>query len=72
MVNKSIHNHPLEDLIKEKHRMGVTLIGVGNARLTLEISHEGVDLVALPECSFDVHPHDRPCWTPKLTPRECP
>ena len=27
MVNKSIHNHPLEDLIKEKHRMVATLVG---------------------------------------------
>jgi hypothetical protein len=27
MVRKSIHNHPLEDLIKEKHRMVATFIG---------------------------------------------
>jgi hypothetical protein len=32
VIDKRIHNHPLEDLIKEKHRMGVTLIGVGSAR----------------------------------------
>jgi len=32
MINKSIHNHPLEDLMKEKHRMDVTLIGVGSTR----------------------------------------
>ena len=39
--------------------------------MTLEISHEGVDLVALPECSFDVRPHDPLFWTPKLILREC-
>jgi hypothetical protein len=32
VINKSFHNHPLEDLIKEKHRMGVTLIGVGRRK----------------------------------------
>jgi len=32
MVNKSIYNHPLEDLIKEKHRMGATLIAVGRRK----------------------------------------
>jgi hypothetical protein len=32
MVNKSIHIHPLEDLMKEKHRMVATLIGASGGR----------------------------------------
>jgi len=27
VIDKSIYNHPLKDLIKEKHRMVPTLIG---------------------------------------------
>jgi hypothetical protein len=27
MVNKSIHNHPLKDLIKEEHKMVATFVG---------------------------------------------
>jgi hypothetical protein len=32
VIDKSIHNHPLEDLIKEKHRMVVTLVSAVGRR----------------------------------------
>jgi hypothetical protein len=30
VIDKSIHNHPLEDVITDEHRMVATLIGVGS------------------------------------------
>ena len=32
MVNKIIHNHPLEDVIKDEHRMVATFVGAVGRR----------------------------------------